>query len=268
VADAWAAGKAGELAKAMRVGELANVLFESAQWREIYRSLAPRADAAVTEKLRTFVKGPNASSAENVKTSSNDARNVAFELSIAGRLMSSGFEVDFTPRPDLVAFHRGYSVFIECKRLQSGNQLRKRIREAHRALDRRCREGIASRGLVALSVSKVLNPKSGLLDVHDAGELDRQLQAMMDRFVVANGAKWSSPPSAFILGAIVEFRCCARIQAPPQLAPGGFIAVHYVGPSDSFDHRFALGFAEQFAQENLVDRALQLTPPSPFTIPA
>lgn len=262
IADEWEAGNSSAIAREMRVGDLANVLFECAQWREIYRAIGVRADSALTEKMRTFVKGPAAYSDEKASAASNKARDVAFELSIAARLCTAGIEVDFTPRPDLVAFFEGYAVFIECKRLQTGEKLRKRVREAHRVLAYRCAGGVASRGLVALSITKIVNPNAGLLDVPDRAALQPALNGVMDQFIGAHGARWAAAPSTGILGALLEFRCCTRVHSPPMLAPGGNTALHFVGELGTFDHRFSLRFAERLARQPLVSRPLESAPPS------
>jgi len=89
------------------------------------------------------------------------ARDISFELSIAGRFLKAGLEVDLSQIADVVVRSGSYTIYVECKRITSEKQVEKRIAEAYRQASRRIASSNSSRakGFCAFEVSEVINPQ-------------------------------------------------------------------------------------------------------------
>ena len=70
-------------------------------------------------------------------TTANQARDFEFELRIVTYFLRAGFPVDLSSDADIIVNIRGYSLYVECKRIKSNKQLYKRISEANLQLMRR-----------------------------------------------------------------------------------------------------------------------------------
>jgi hypothetical protein len=81
-------------------------------------------------------------------------RNFMFELIMGGRLAAAGFSPSFYKGPDVQFEFAGLQVAVQCKRPFSASGLEKNIRKAINQL----KEAKADLGLIAISVSRLLNP--------------------------------------------------------------------------------------------------------------
>ena len=90
------------------------------------------------------------------------SRNFAFELDIASRFIYAGYKVNLSKIADIEVDIDGVTLYVECKRITSPGQLRKRVKSANSQLVSRLRRDLSShsRGLTAVEVSHLvgLNP--------------------------------------------------------------------------------------------------------------
>lgn len=136
------------------------VMREMDEWSWIYRGLKIKEPEGFLELLKEAVGGPTFSKNESENTRS---RNIQLELRIGSYFLQSGFDITFAGLSDLVVTVNGYSVFVECKRLNSPKQVIKRAKESVHQL--KCRYQTSrtpSYGLVVLDVSRVIHPKQGI----------------------------------------------------------------------------------------------------------
>ena len=128
------------------------------------------------QKVETALIGPDIPMEEN--QNSNRGRNDLFELVMAGKLLVAGYTPILGKHPDLACEVDGRKLLIECKRPSSDGAIRKRLKEAGGQLGRQLKDwraGTGTRGVVALSLTKVINPGDQFLRYKREGEASRFL---------------------------------------------------------------------------------------------
>lgn len=144
---------------------------------------------AIIGRIRRVLAGPIMPEDEN--PASNQSRNILFEFVLAATLWGAGVPVALA-EPDLRYTFSDRTVFIACKRMFSMEKLVRRINEATRQLDRRLRtEPEVSRGVVAISLSKVMNPGKRLETVANQSQA-RALLATRIETLVMKRARWQA----------------------------------------------------------------------------
>ena len=115
-------------------------------------------------KMLDIVRGTNAYLSENV-SSSNKARNTAFEVLVGARFKLAEYNVDFPHLADARVIFDNKEILIQCKRPSSFKQLHKNITDARRQLKASYRGPNRSRrlGMIAIDISKLVNPEFNLL---------------------------------------------------------------------------------------------------------
>lgn len=94
--------------------------------------------------------------------SHDPGRDFAFELSIASRFISAGYEINLGTIADAVVNIANRKLFVECKRVQSEKKIGARLKEASEQVGRRvtASRSSKSRGLVAVKITEIINPDS------------------------------------------------------------------------------------------------------------
>lgn len=135
-------------------------LVESAEFGEVVNALAGCDAAALKAKLHDVLSGPYLPTDED-SSSKNKSRNTLFELSVAAKLHRAGFEPKLGEHPDLSIVVNERTVCFECKRPSSEAKVVDRLKEAEDQLLRVLNDPRVprrARGVVAISLSKVMNP--------------------------------------------------------------------------------------------------------------
>lgn len=195
---------------------------ESLELRRIYRALSPLAiDPELQRRLADFIKGPILYADERPTSASNHARDIAFELSLGAALLQAGLPVEFHPEGDLRFVLKGREVFVECKRPQELHQVRGRIKGAFRQLTvnyAKSSKPADARGLVALSITKALNPTECDLATRSRETLSKGLLGTANAFVRDYGSAWQNPEDARTIGCLIELRAFVfvRSESIPQ----------------------------------------------------
>ena len=132
---------------------------EAAEFGDAIRSLHDSDLAPLRKKIGDVLQGPQFPIHESQH--SNLARNVLFELNLGGRLRRAGFQPRLGEHPDLTCEVDGKKLLFECKRPFSHTKIKTRIRDARKQLLAELRRvstvSPGSRGVIAISVTKVLN---------------------------------------------------------------------------------------------------------------
>jgi hypothetical protein len=131
------------------------------------------------ELLRRAFSGPADMSRED--HTSSEARNAMFELSVAAMGARSGLAPKLSnTNPDVSFQFEGRWVKIECKRVLSVNRIMERLREGAKQLERSVQGTASDIGIVAISLSKLINPGDRFLvsgSPHD--DLSEQLHGVL-----------------------------------------------------------------------------------------
>lgn len=179
LADAHACGDTAALRAAWPSAMVP--LFESEELVAIHAWLSgPEYDDYVRERMRIVASGPSSYTEENT-SSGNRARNTAFELAMAARIVAGGLPLDRSVPSDISVRVATRTVVIECKRPQSEKALEGNVDDARHQLRERYRT--ANRpgyvGVIAIDLTKVLNPSLELLRDVPESEIDEALSGAL-----------------------------------------------------------------------------------------
>ena len=162
-------------------------LLESRELVSIYLGLSGLTDPAATENLRHYIKGPVLPTQELSATSSNRARNLGFELYLNALFAHAGLLPQYGTEADLSFSVDQLRVYVEAKRPMSSHSIDTSVRVAIRQLTKRLlKYELSDRaGIIALDLSKVINPQNQVMLVRDESHLHELMHAedklQMDR---------------------------------------------------------------------------------------
>lgn len=156
----------------------------------------------IREKLKWISTGP-ADSLDEDAASGNRARNTVFELSLASRLWQAGLKPDVGDNPDVICEVDGKRLVFECKRPFSGLQVGKRIREAADQIRTILDQQVpGTRGIIAISLSKVFSPGNLRLYARNESEMKRELSRQTRNLAERYERTWSRYAQSNIIGIL------------------------------------------------------------------
>jgi len=143
---------------------------------------------AIVTKLNKAVNGPI--NLEEGTPASATARNFLFEALVAARFHapSRGASAILDAPSDTGVLFGGGKIWVECKRVTSERKIEKNVRKASRQLEEvfKKKAGAGHRGMIALDVSKILNPGDRIFvrenDAHLLQSVDRLMNDLIERF--------------------------------------------------------------------------------------
>jgi hypothetical protein len=170
-----------------------NALFEANEFITIFRRLsAAQYDDTVRERLVRIATGPE-HYPDETPAAANSARNFAFELLVADRLVGGGLTLATGTGADTAVVVEGRTIAVECKRLMGDTAAEKRFKEAHKQLKRRyaaaSRPGM--RGLIALDITRAANPSFAVLRVDNSTSIRPAMLGMLEDFVKRHRRTWA-----------------------------------------------------------------------------
>lgn len=205
-----------------------NASLEAAELRRIHRSLSEPDDPDLLSMLKHFVKGPTDHRAESPDSSSNRARNFAFELSLGAHLRGAGVDVDFGSKADLRVQLADHLLYVECKRPQKHSQVNSRIKEALKQLSLRfeAHDGpLHPLGVVAVSVTKLVNPESLVLRAPTQEVANQGFDQHLKSFINTYESKWKHPRDPRVIGALLEISGIAQLEHPNLYVTSSYVGI-------------------------------------------
>jgi hypothetical protein len=157
-----------ELRESNEPTKIANVddyyfgLVEALEFSDIFRAFEKNDPKVIGPKLERALSGPLRPADETTKTA--DGRNIMFELALAAQLRLSGAEVSLG-EPDIAVTLSGRRFLIECKRPFREDSVRANVRGAAGQLKGHLEADSEAAGIIAISVSRILNPGTKLFVV-------------------------------------------------------------------------------------------------------
>lgn len=240
---AYSEGKLDELLNKRDAETLLNSFLEARSLVLIHKGLKliQGQDNALGQRIKDLLKGPEHSNQESSKTSSNQARNVSFELVVAAYFAIAGYKIDLSTDADLSIEDVNTMLFVECKRPQSENGIEPNINDALKQLTRRYEESNFNgekRGLLALSISKIVNPEQRLLVAKDDQDLHTKMSNILEKFIRKYEYLWAKPKDARTLGIIVHLHTPAEVEGEDSYFTArntGFSSITVEGtPDDNY----------------------------------
>ena len=188
-------------------------IFEIRDFIEIYQAFkdTPKSElTSITEKLQKGVNGPIHSIEETSK--STTARNFIFEALVAARSHrpDNGVKAILDAVSDTGIYIEDKKIWIECKRLTSIQKIEANTRKACKQLESILKKnsGSGDRGIVALDITKILNPGDKIYVKKNDHELIRTIRGIMDKFIWEYSAQWQKVyrnKNRKIIGTLIRF---------------------------------------------------------------
>jgi hypothetical protein len=223
---------------------------EALEFGQLIPFLKTRPQTQVRRRLRKVLAGPSLPSEEDPV--SNEARNIQFELFLASQIWKAGFQPELGEHPDVKVHIEEFDFLIECKRLYSVARLGDRIQDAGVQLRHDLESHPQSgRGLVAISLSRVMNPtdEAPLIASADAGRaaLEAWLSTVSEH---AAPFYWKLIEESVAVGAIFHTASGFSNTATGRFDHGNFfVGEVYVPPGAAYKPALnrLLGGLEQLA---------------------
>ena len=140
-------------------------LFEANEIVGIYDAFAGSAhENYVRDRIQALSSGPISYTDEDT-SASNRARNLAFELQMAARLLAAGLSLEEKIRSDITTRVGTRVVLLECKRPHSEAGVERSVMDAKHQLKQHCDgvDGSQRLGVVAVDLTRLTNPDFELL---------------------------------------------------------------------------------------------------------
>ncbi len=187
---------------------IATAAYEANDLIAVHKGLGGRFDNELRTHIKeAYGKGPVSYTQEVISTSSNRARNIAFELRVMAWLASAGIEIDFGIKTDVAARFDNRSVILECKRPQSSEAVESNVKDAFEQLEEKYRNPVRPRhrGIIAIDISKLTNPDFKGYFHPDTDSLDAYLSQRVSQFIVANEHYWQTGRDKKTIAVLVRF---------------------------------------------------------------
>jgi len=173
---------------------------------------------SIIEKLRKGVNGPI-----NILDETPDstaARNFLFEAAVAAKAHrpNKGIEAIFDATSDTGISVNKRKLWVECKRVTSVGRIENNVRKASSQLETILAGAVGAghRGIVALDVSKILNPGDEIFVAHSDRELLASVDRLMKQFIDEHSYIWQriyERRNKKIIGTIVKCSFMASSEA-------------------------------------------------------
>lgn len=201
-----------ELIKTNGISQLLWTLLEAQEFINACQQIKNIDDIeSVKLKIReAFIKGPKEPKFENSNT--NFGRNIMFELNLAGKLNALGYKVKFDKNTDLICDNK--ELLIQCKRPLNIKNINKNLAAANEQLikDLNALKENKSRGIIAISISRVLNDGNSILLINNNENIDKVLYSQMNKITKNYSNKFNRNKDKRIIGVLFHFITIAAIR--------------------------------------------------------
>jgi len=164
----------------------------------------------IKEKLTKGVNGPINSADETPK--STTARNFVFEALMAARSHhpSKGVSAILNAESDTGISIDNKKLWVECKRITSAAKIEANVKDASSQLEKKLnkKRGSGHRGIVALDVTKIINPDHKLYVQGNDKSLIDSTDKMMEKFIDEHSNQWEKVyvrRSKKVIGTVIRF---------------------------------------------------------------
>lgn len=250
LAEHYKNGTLNSVEKNQELPDLMNSIYESNELINLRSGLKKYKSANLIARLKRSIEGPFNPVQEIPGT--NNARDICFELIMANVFSMAGFDLDFNDYGDMETTFENNPLFVECKRIHSPKNLRQNVKKAFFQLENRYRSNSDARGLIAISVDKIVNPDHFLLVTAHQDSLKANIDAMTGKFIRKNESLWQGRQDKRTIGVIVSIQIPAVIKnvMPTVVHNMGFNNTTMVGTVEHEKfirlHQKILGFLDNF----------------------
>lgn len=207
---------------------------ESIEFVDAIDALRKRGCDVPRSLLEKALEGPPDAFLEDNK--SNQGRNAMFEIAVAGWVASAGLDPHIGGEPDVFFEFEKRAIFVQCKRVLSSNAITKRISEAANQLKRDLTKSSEPRdcGLIAICVSRLINPGDKMLAVGAEADLRRALRSEIDAVIARHERAFRDVKHPRIAGILFHMATPAFVKERPLFTVAQSATVYHIpGKSDA-----------------------------------
>lgn len=168
-------------------------------------------------------------------SNSNLGRNTMFEIAIAGRAAHAGLKPQLGGEPDVFFEFAGRRMFVQCKRVFSEAAVVKRIFEAAKQLTRDLRASCDPRdcGLVAISVSKIINRGDKMLVIPTENDIAEVMRREIDALIKKHESACKEVRAPKIVGILLHIATPSFIEKENLFTVAQSATIYHIpGKSD------------------------------------
>lgn len=185
---------------------------------EAFQKIPPNQLTSIVQKLNKAVNGPINAVEETPK--STTARNYLFEAVVAAKANNpnNGIKTILEAKSDTGININGKKIWVECKRISTSDNIESNARKASSQLEVILKKQVGSghRGIVALDVSKIVNPRDEIFVSNNDSDLLESIDRLMDNFIKEYSSIWQRiyiRRSKKIIGTIIRFAFMSSSEA-------------------------------------------------------
>jgi len=224
-------GDWGEIIEKYGMGVVFASLKETIETYDIFKIFEHLDCLEYVKKLSKIATGNIISDKNEIHT---EPRDYLFELFIAAQLKNAGYYVQFA-EPDIVIRNNSNNIYIACKRPNSENNLENSLKKAKKQIIRK------GRGLIALSLDKLLNKDFGILKIRENESYSNKMDRFFKPYIRekrANIKRWIADRKVF--GIIYTFGCVSAFHDQKMFTASYKITFDPLCPPQSPFHSFIL----------------------------
>ena len=228
----------GDLSDAARRDLVCTTLLEVREMISIYRGLSGLDDPAATRDIKLYLKGPFSAVCEMPHNASNRPRNIGFELYLNALFAYAGFKPVYGTNADLSFNVEDQVFFVEAKRPTNAMAAADLISDANKQLTRRLNERHShkAKGIIALDLTKIINPESKVLPVLNEAHLYDLMFNEDRRQIGALSEVWHSKKHKRVVGVLLHYRLLTNFNPPGSLNTLKWIGSVKLEDEPALDH--------------------------------
>ena len=221
-------GKLNELPPAWGNEKIIASIVEATSFVNIYNEFRDYENCpTLQDSLQRVIKGPYLSQKEDGTT--NDARNILFELELAATFASKGIKIlDFND----VSFELEDTIWnIQCKRSINVRNLEGHIERAVQQgqhFFNQTKSKLAPRGIIAISIDKILGTDKAVIRTLDSNALKSYVDNKLNEFVKQCSHKWNKIIDGRFLAVFIFMRAVVEVSNPLTFGPIRHIGIDHL----------------------------------------
>lgn len=205
--DAYNSRTTEDLIKKEKFADISNAFYEIREILDIYSGLKKiELNEELKKRLKRYIEGPDKINEEKSSSSSNNPRDIGLELFIGSRFLCSGCDVSFKEDGDLEFIFEDRNIYVECKRPTNINRVKENINKAFKQLEKKYKNDTEARGIISISINKIINTKNHLLVASDISNLSEAMDKKIEYFIRVYEKFWQKNRDKRTVGIIVLFQ--------------------------------------------------------------
>ena len=216
----------GEIVPDNHKDPLFTAVHETEELIRAFEVLAGKYGKEVESLLNKISNGPFYASHEQTGNASNAARNFLFELLVFTHLAECGLDAGRDEKLDSFARVEGRTYLFQCKRIQRKEALSRNLSNAEKQLtdSYSTNLGPRPRGVIAIDVSKAINPLMQAVTLHPEQELGSTLESLLQVFFKDNQSLFRRPHNSRTVAYYLRIAMPILVlkQGFPVLTPSEF----------------------------------------------